>query len=338
MIRLESLTKIYGKTTAVSNLSFELQPGKVTGFLGPNGSGKSTTMRCILGLDRPTSGRATIGGIEYRNLKSPLTTAGALLDGQAFHKNRSARQHLHTVARTHGFPAARTEEVLALTGLTEVADKKTGGFSLGMAQRLGIATALLGDPDVLLFDEPINGLDPDGVRWIRTLMRSLADQGRTVFVSSHLMSEMALTADTLIIIGRGELIASGPVDDFTRTSERTTVILAGSDLDTMENALQSAGLAPVTHPADEAHPQGYLSIAGVKARDIGALMHSAHLELHELSEQHSSLEDVFMELTRSSIEYSIGAPENAEGTPVTPHNCAGSAPVTPREVSEGEEN
>lgn len=326
MIRLESLTKVYGKKTAVSNLSFELEPGKVTGFLGPNGSGKSTTMRCIVGLDRPTSGRATINGVEYHNLKSPLTTVGALLDGKAFHAGRSARHHLKTVARTHAFPFERVDEVLALTGLTEVADKKVGGFSLGMAQRLGIATALLGDPEVLIFDEPINGLDPDGVRWVRTLMKALAAQGRTVFVSSHLMSEMALTADTLIIIGRGELIDSGPVENFTRTTERTTVILAGNDLKAMEIALRSAGLEPVLHPADEAHPHGYLSIPEAKARDIGALMYSANLELHELSEQHSSLEDVFMELTQSSIEYAIDAPGHK-----------GDASVTPEEMSEGEE-
>ena len=326
MIRLESLTKVYGKKTAISNLSFELEPGKVTGFLGPNGSGKSTTMRCIVGLDRPTSGRATINGVEYRHLKSPLTTVGALLDGQAFHAGRTARHHLKTVARTHAFPFERVDEVLTLTGLTEVADKKVGGFSLGMAQRLGIATALLGDPEVLIFDEPINGLDPDGVRWVRTLMKTLAAQGRTVFVSSHLMSEMALTADTLIIIGRGELIDSGPIENFTRSAEHTTVILAGSDLNSMELALRAAGLEPLVHPADEAHPQGYLSIPEARARDIGALMYSANLELHELSEQHSSLEDVFMELTQSSIEYAIDAPEHAED-----------ASATPEEMGEGEE-
>lgn len=337
MIRLESLTKTYGKKRAVSNLSFELEPGKVTGFLGPNGSGKSTTMRCILGLDRPTSGRATIGGVEYRNLKSPLTTVGALLDGKAFHKSRTARHHLKTVARTHGFPTGRVDEVLVLTGLSEVADKKVGGFSLGMTQRLGIATALLGDPEVFLFDEPVNGLDPDGVRWVRTLMKSLAAQGRTVFVSSHLMSEMALTADTLIIIGRGELIDSGPIENFTQSTERTTVILAGSDLAAMESVLRSAGLTAKLHPADSSHPESYFSIAGAKARDIGALMYSANLELHELSEQHSSLEDVFMELTQSSIEYSIGAPVNTDGAPTMPHSQGGT-PVILHKASEGEEN
>ncbi|MBR5949968.1 MAG: ATP-binding cassette domain-containing protein [Actinomycetaceae bacterium] len=338
MIRVESLTKVYGKKTAVSNLSFELQPGTVTGFLGPNGSGKSTTMRCIVGLDRPTSGRATINGVEYHHLKSPLTTVGALLDGKAFHAKRSARQHLRTVACTHGFPAARVEEVLALTGLLEVADRKVGGFSLGMSQRLGIATALLGDPDVLLFDEPVNGLDPDGVRWIRTLMRSLANQGRTVLVSSHLMSEMALTADTLIIIGRGQLIDSGPMEKFTKSSERTTVILTGSDVAAMESALRGAGLQATVHPGDASRPNGYLTVAGAKARDIGALMYSANLELHELSEQHSSLEDVFMELTQSSIEYSIGAqkqpvampsPTPALGGTPAPSPLAAPVPVAP---------
>lgn len=360
MIRLESLTKNYGQKRAVSNLSFELEPGKVTGFLGPNGSGKSTTMRCIVGLDRPTGGRATIGGVEYRNLKSPMTTVGALLDGKAFHKKRSALHHLKTVARTHAFPAQRIDEVLALTGLAEVADKKVGGFSLGMAQRLGIATALLGDPEVFIFDEPVNGLDPDGVRWVRNLMRTLASQGRTVFVSSHLMSEMAVTADNLIIIGRGEMIAAGPIENFTHSDERTTVILAGRDLNAMESALRHADLDVTAHPADSTHPNGYLAIPRAKARDIGELMYSANLEIHELSEQHSSLEDVFMELTQSSIEYSIGAPGYAAPGAMPMQMPQGyvqqgyapeampmqmpqgypqqGAPVPPEEMREGEEN
>ncbi len=307
MIRVDHLTKKYGSKVAVNDLSFELRSGAVTGFLGPNGSGKSTTMRCIVGLDRPTSGRATIGGKEYRELSSPLTTVGALLDGKAFHRKRTARQHLVNVARTHGFPLARVDEVLALTGLDSVAKKKVGGFSLGMSQRLGIAGALLGDPEVLLFDEPVNGLDPDGVRWVRNLMRSLASEGRTVLVSSHLMSEMALTADDLIVIGRGELIAQGPISQFTASAQRTATVVAGPDMDAIERALSDAGFPCRRWAADAEHPFGLATVVGVKGRELGPALHAAGCELHELSEIHSSLEDVYMELTSGSLEYSIGS-------------------------------
>ncbi|MDY5137462.1 ABC transporter ATP-binding protein, partial [Actinotignum sanguinis] len=242
MITVEALTKRYGATTAVDNLSFQLQPGRITGFLGPNGSGKSTTMRCIMGLDRPTSGRALIAGLPYEQLTSPLTTVGALLDGKAFHGSRSARSHLQILAATHGIPARRVDEVIELTGIGSVAKRKLKGFSLGMGQRLGIAAALLGDPEVLLFDEPVNGLDPDGVRWVRLLMRTLAQQGRTILVSSHLMSEMQQTADDLLVIGRGRMIAFGPIESFTEAAANTTVLVASPNRAGLEGALRAAGL------------------------------------------------------------------------------------------------
>ena len=308
MITVENLVKRYGHTTAVNNLSFTLAPGKVTGFLGPNGSGKSTTMRCIVGLDRPTSGRCTIGGVEYSHLKSPITTVGALLDGKAFHPKRTARQQLRVVARTHGIPDKRVDDVLELTGIAQVADKRLKGFSLGMGQRLGIATALLGDPEVLLFDEPVNGLDPDGVRWVRELMRNLAGQGRTVLVSSHLMSEMAVTADDLVVIGRGSLIASGPIKNFTESAAHTVVHVAGPDTPAMARALAAAGFSGLQRDPSADYPYGVLDIQGADRAKIGHALHEANLEIHELSDSHSSLGDVFMELTQSSVEYGIGAP------------------------------
>lgn len=308
MITVENLVKRYGHTTAVNNLSFALAPGKVTGFLGPNGSGKSTTMRCIVGLDRPTSGHCSIGGVEYSQLKSPITTVGALLDGKAFHPKRTARQQLRVVARTHGIPDKRVDDVLELTGIAQVADRRLKGFSLGMGQRLGIATALLGDPEVLLFDEPVNGLDPDGVRWVRELMRNLAGQGRTVLVSSHLMSEMAVTADDLVVIGRGSLIASGPIKNFTESAAHTVVHVAGPDTPAMARALAAAGFSGLQRDPSADYPYGVLDIQGADRAKIGHALHEANLEIHELSDSHSSLEDVFMELTQSSVEYGIGAP------------------------------
>ena len=308
MITVENLVKRYGNTTAVSDLSFSLKPGQVTGFLGPNGSGKSTTMRCIVGLDRPTSGRCTVKGVEYSKLKSPLTSVGALLDGKAFHPSRTARQQLRIVADTHGIPSRRVDDVLELTGITQVANKRLKGFSLGMGQRLGIANALLGDPDVLLFDEPVNGLDPDGVRWVRQLMRTLASQGRTVLVSSHLMSEMSVTADELVVIGRGRLIAAGPIKSFTESAAHTIVHVSGPDMESLARVLGAAGI-PVQrqHPSAE-FPHGVLNISGGDKAQVGHLAHENNLELHELSDSHSSLEDVFMELTQQSVEYGSGAP------------------------------
>lgn len=338
MITVENLTKKYGSTVAVDNLSFELRPGAVTGFLGPNGSGKSTTMRCIVGLDRPTSGRATIGGSEYRHLRSPLTTVGALLDMKAFHRKRTAHQCLTNIARTHKIPPGRVDEVLALTGLNDVAQKKVGGFSLGMTQRLGIAGALLGDPDVLLFDEPVNGLDPDGVRWVRHLMRELANQGRTILVSSHLMSEMALAADDLVIIGRGRLIASGPISQFTESMTRTTVLVAGPDMDGIEAGLSRAGIPVQRWAPDEAHPYGLATVNSVKAAQVGAALFSAGCEIHELSEQHSSLEDVYMELTSGAIEFHSGVEAPAIALDNVPAAVAlEGAPAVPVPDATGEE-
>lgn len=313
MITVENLTKDYGKTRAVDNLSFSLRPGAVTGFLGPNGSGKSTTMRCIVGLDTPTKGRALVRGAEYSKLRSPLTTVGALLDGKAFHPGRTARQHLQIVSATHGFPTSRVNEVIDLTGLATVAKKKVGGFSLGMGQRLGIATALLGDPQILIFDEPVNGLDPDGVRWVRQMMRNLANEGRTILVSSHLMSEMAQTADDLIIIGRGRLIDQGPISKFTESDRGVRVRVQGPDMEGIRFALREAGWTVVDLQPSQGFPTGAFEVPGAERENIGNLLFTRGLELHELSEMHSSLEDVFMELTAGSVEFSAGGFE--QGAP-----------------------
>lgn len=308
MITVENLTKDYGKTRAVDNLSFSLRPGAVTGFLGPNGSGKSTTMRCIVGLDTPTRGRTLVGGTEYSKLRSPLTAVGALLDGKAFHPGRTARQHLRIVAATHGFPSSRVDEVIDLTGLATVAKKKVGGFSLGMGQRLGIATALLGDPQVLIFDEPVNGLDPDGVRWVRQMMRNLASEGRAVFVSSHLMSEMSQTADDLIIIGRGRLLDHGPISKFTESDRGVRVRVQGPDMEAIHSTLREAGWNVVDLPPSQGFPTGAFEVPGAERENIGNLLFTRGIELHELSELRSSLEDVFMELTESSVDYTSGLP------------------------------
>lgn len=303
MITVENLTKRYGRKTAVDNLSFSLQPGVVTGFLGPNGSGKSTTMRCMLGLDSPDAGTVLFDGVPYSSLKSPLSTVGALLDGKAFHPARTARQQLMTVAATHGISRKRVDEVLEITGIASVAKKRLKGFSLGMGQRLGIANALLGDPDVLILDEPVNGLDPDGVRWVRDLARSYAQQGRTVLISSHLMSEMELTADNLVIIGRGKLLAEGPITKFTESANHSVITVSGPDLTAMMHALTAANLNFNHEQADEKHPHGFLTLSDVKLSDIGKLLYQQQIEIHELSESFSSLEDIFMELTESEIDY-----------------------------------
>ena len=313
MIQVDNLTKRYGKVTAVDHLSFELKPGRVTGFLGPNGSGKSTTMRCIMGLDRPTGGKCRINGQEYGKLSSPLTTVGALLDGHAFHPSRTARQQLMVVADTHGFPKARVDEVLEMTGITSVANKRLKGFSLGMGQRLGIATALLGDPQVLIFDEPVNGLDPDGVRWVRELMRALAGQGRTILVSSHLMSEMSQTADDLVVIGKGKLIAQGDVKQFTESAAHRTINVSGPDIRAITDALSKARIYFDVDDGDEHNPAGVVRVNGGERAQIGHALHIAHVEIHELSETHSSLEDVFMELTAGQVEYGSGS--NIPGMP-----------------------
>lgn len=329
MITVEHLTKVYKSTIAVSDLSFTVEPGKVTGFLGPNGSGKSTTMRCIVGLDRPTEGRATINDQAYRNLKSPLTTVGALLDGKAFHPGRTARQQLQIIADSHGISKNRVEEVLELTGIRQVANKRLKGFSLGMGQRLGIAIALLGDPEVYLFDEPVNGLDPDGVRWVRTLMRDLAAQGRTVLVSSHLMSEMAVTADQLIVIGRGQMIASGKVSEFTESAAHSVVNIAGPDRAALAAMLDNAHVTYDFQAPTEKAPQGSFAISGGNRPAIGHLAYTSSVEIHELSETHSSLEDVFMELTHESVQFGSGAQLGYANQPGPIPPTQGFAPIPP---------
>lgn len=300
MIRVQGLTKVYGKNQVVSNLTFDVKPGVVTGFLGPNGAGKSTTMRMILGLDRPTSGTATINGLPYRELKRPLTQVGALLDAKWVHPNRTARSHLRWMAASNGIPNHRVDQVLADVGLTEVAGKKAGGFSLGMSQRLGLAGALLGDPGVLLFDEPVNGLDPEGIVWIRKFMRALADQGRTVLVSSHLLTEMSLTAEHLVVIGRGQLIADASVKDFT-SSAQVTVRVRSPKLGELQAALAAAGLRSVPMADDGAGPS--LRLENVTTDQVGDIAAANGIGLHELSGKTASLEEVFMSMTAGAVEY-----------------------------------
>lgn len=296
MIEARGLTKRYGKTLAVDDLSFEVTPGRVTGFLGPNGAGKSTTMRMVLGLDNPTAGEVRIGGRRYRELHHPLRTVGALLDARWVHPNRSARAHLLWMARSNKIPARRVDEVLDLVGLTAVADKRAGGFSLGMSQRLGIAGALLGDPEVLMFDEPVNGLDPEGILWIRKFMHRLADEGRTVFVSSHLLSEMALTASELVVIGKGKLIAQSSTDEFVARASDNSVRVRSPQLDTLAQSLRAAS-ATVTE-ADDA-----VIVSGMDIEKIGEIALAHQVVLHELSPQRGSLEQAFMRITGDSVEY-----------------------------------
>ncbi|MEU7856876.1 ABC transporter ATP-binding protein [Nonomuraea sp. NPDC049141] len=295
MIQLNGLTKRYGEVLAVDDLTFTVRPGLVTGFLGPNGAGKSTTMRMIIGLDRPTSGSVTVNGRAYRDLPQPLREVGALLEAQAVHPHRSAYNHLRYLAQTNGIHDRRVAEVLDLVGLTDAAGRRAGVFSLGMSQRLGIAAALLGDPPVLLFDEPVNGLDPEGVLWIRTLMRGLAAEGRTVLVSSHLMGEMALTADRLVVIGKGRLIADAETATFTDTGEgvlvRTPEGVMFTRLLLLAGARVRAGL------------DGELIVTGLTAPDIGRLAATEGVPLFELAPRRTSLEEAFMELTCDSVEY-----------------------------------
>ncbi|MFJ8280356.1 ABC transporter ATP-binding protein [Streptomyces griseoviridis] len=297
MIELEGLTKRYGEKTAVDGLTFTVRPGIVTGFLGPNGAGKSTTMRMMLGLDRPTSGDVRIDGHHYDRLKDPLTYIGALLDAKAMHGGRTAFNHLLCLAQSNGIPRRRVDEVLDTVGLTAVARKKAKGFSLGMGQRLGIAGALLGDPRILMFDEPVNGLDPEGIHWIRNLMKSLAAQGRTVFVSSHLMSEMALTADHLVVIGQGRLLADTSMADFIAHNSRGYVRVRSPQRERLLDVLRAEGVTVVE--ADG----GALEVDGAQAARIGELAARHQLTLHELSPQQASLEEAFMGLTAESVEY-----------------------------------
>jgi ABC-2 type transport system ATP-binding protein len=296
MIKVEHLTKRYQDTIAVDDLDFEVRPGVVTGFLGPNGSGKSTTMRVILGLDHPTKGRATVKGKRYAELRDPMHEVGALLDAKAIHPGRSARNHLRALAASNRIPYSRVDEVLEFAGIASVAKKKVGSFSLGMSQRLGIAAALLGDPEVLLFDEPVNGLDPEGIRWIRDFFRTLANEGRTVFVSSHLMSEMAVTADQIIVIGRGKFITQGSIDTLTATIKGTVFVRASNHQQLL------AALAAHGGVTTDANDDG-VTIGNLTAEQVGQIAFDAGVVLYELTPQRASLEDVFMELTSDAVEY-----------------------------------
>ncbi|WP_432054270.1 ABC transporter ATP-binding protein [Streptomyces sp. bgisy022] len=297
MIELEGLTKRYGEKVAVNNLTFTVRPGIVTGFLGPNGAGKTTTMRMVLGLDRPTAGDVRIEGRRYDQLKDPLKAVGALLDAKALHGGRTAYNHLLCLAESNGIPRRRVNEVLDTVGLTAVAKKKAKGFSLGMSQRLGIAGALLGDPRILMFDEPVNGLDPEGIHWIRTLMKALAAEGRTVFVSSHLMSEMALTADHLVVIGQGRLLADTTMADFIEHNSRSYVRVRTPQREQLLDAFHQAGITAVESG------EGVLEVDGSTSERIGELAAEKGLVLHELSQHRASLEEAFMQLTAGSVEY-----------------------------------
>jgi ABC-2 type transport system ATP-binding protein len=301
MIQASELTKRYGANTAVDGLSFTVAPGVVTGFLGPNGAGKSTTMRMILGLDAPSAGHVTVDGRRYRDLPAPLHQVGALLEARAIHTGRSATNHLLALAQTHGIPRRRVDAVIELVGLRSVARKRAGTFSLGMGQRLGIASALLGDPHTLVLDEPVNGLDPEGIQWIRTLLRELAAEGRTVLVSSHLMSEMALTADHLIVIGRGRLLADLPTTDFIAQASPALVRVRSPHATRLRELLLQDG---VTVASDE---PGVLEVSGLDAAEIGERAAAARLTLHELATHSASLEAAFMELTRGAVEYGAAA-------------------------------
>ncbi|MEP7024400.1 MAG: ATP-binding cassette domain-containing protein [Actinomycetota bacterium] len=317
MIEARGLSKRYGRTLAVDDLSFSIEPGRVTGFLGPNGAGKTTTMRMILGLDRPTNGTVTVHGKEFGQLDLPMREVGALLDAKAVHGGRSAYNHLLCLAQTNGLPHRRVGEVLELTGLSDVAKKRSKGFSLGMGQRLGIAGALLGDPAVLMFDEPVNGLDPEGILWIRNLMKGLAAEGRTVFVSSHLMSEMEHTADHLIVIGRGKLIADCTVTEFIAQNSSQSVRVRTPGPDLLATVLAAAG-GSVRDDGD-----GALLVHGLTPARVGDLAYENSVRLHELAPARASLEEAFMELTAGSVEFRAGLPEPA-GTR-TPEHAGGVA-------------
>ncbi|MFZ0668087.1 MAG: ATP-binding cassette domain-containing protein [Acidimicrobiales bacterium] len=297
MIAVQSLSKRYGRATVVDNLTFDVTPGVVTGFLGPNGSGKSTTMRMIMGLSKPATGSALVNGSKYHELKWPLREVGALLDAKGFNPGRTAHSHLSYLAKTNGIAAKRVDEVIDLVGLTSVAGRRGGKFSLGMGQRLGIAGALLGDPGTLLFDEPVNGLDPEGIRWIRFLLRDLAAEGRTIFVSSHLISEMALTAERLVVIGRGSLIAETSVQEFTSRNASQAVRVVSPAPGLFELALTGLG-AEVS-----VEPDGALTVKGMSSAEIGDLANTRSLTIHELTPVRGSLEDAFMDLTNESVEF-----------------------------------
>jgi len=307
MIEATALTKRYRTTLAVDQLTFTVADGRVTGFLGPNGAGKSTTMRLIVGLDAASSGSVTVNGRSLRDRRFPLREVGALLEAKAIHPSRTARNHLRWLAQSNGISPGRVDAVLEQVGLTSVARKRAGTFSLGMSQRLGIAAALLGDPEVLLLDEPVNGLDPEGIQWVRRLLRSLASEGRTVFVSSHLMSEMALTADHLIVIGKGRLIADASVEEVIAQASANHVKVVSPQADALRSRVTAAG-ADVERDGEET-----LIVTGLECRDVGIIAAGAGITLYELSRQEASLEEAFMEMTRGSAEY-VSDPDAAGST------------------------
>jgi ABC-2 type transport system ATP-binding protein len=300
VIEAKGLTKRYGEKTAVDALTFTVQPGIVTGFLGPNGAGKSTTMRMILGLDAPSSGSVTVAGKRYAEHAKPLQVVGALLEARAVHTSRTAYSHLRALAATHGIAKARVDEVIEMVGLQDVARKRAGGFSLGMGQRLGIASALLADPEVLILDEPVNGLDPEGIRWIRDLLKRLAAEGHTVFVSSHLMSEMALTAEHVIVVGRGRLMADMPMAELIAQASSDVVVVRSPEASRLASALAGPDVVVAsTEP-------GLLEVTGRSAAQIGDLARDLGVSLHELAPRQASLEEAFMEMTRDEVEYHAG--------------------------------
>ncbi|WP_420365265.1 ABC transporter ATP-binding protein [Curtobacterium sp. L3-7] len=297
MIEIQNLTKRYGEKVAVDDVSFTVRPGVVTGFLGPNGAGKSTTMRAVMGLDSPTSGSAVVDGRPYRELRDPLRRVGALLEAKAVHRGRSAHDHLLALAATHRIPKARVDEVIGMTGLEQVAKKRVGGFSLGMGQRLGIAAALLGDPQTLILDEPVNGLDPEGVVWVRQLARSLAAEGRAVFISSHLMSEMALTADRIVVMGRGRVLADTDLADLVAASTERSVSVRTPEPDRLMAAIAGPDVV-ITYDDD-----GSLHVRGLGAEQIGEAAARTGVVLHRLASTEASLEQAYLELTHDEVEY-----------------------------------
>jgi ABC-2 type transport system ATP-binding protein len=311
MIEIENVTKRYGEKVAVDDLSFVVRPGIVTGFLGPNGAGKSTTMRMILGLDAPTLGTVRVNGRSYRDLNAPLHEIGAMLEARAIHTGRSASNHLLAMAQTHGIPRKRVDEVIDLVGLRSVARKRAGGFSLGMGQRLGIASALLGDPRTVILDEPANGLDPEGILWIRTLLKRLATEGRTVFLSSHLMSEMALTAEHLVIVGRGRLIADTTVEEVVRQASLDGAVRVRTpDAAALRDALAAEGVSVQSSERD------VLDVHGVTSERIGEVAARDGLVLHELTPQRASLEDAYLSLTGDAVEYHTPDPAAPAADPL----------------------
>lgn len=330
MIEVQGLTKDYGSVRAVEDLTFQVKPGVVTGFLGPNGAGKSTTMRMIVGLDEPTAGEVRVNGKHYHDLAHPLREVGALLDAKAVHPNRTAANHLKWMAAANGIPTSRVDEVLGLVGLSDVAGKKAGGFSLGMGQRLGLAGALLGDPGILILDEPVNGLDPEGIRWVRQLVRALAAEGRTILISSHLLSEMAQTADHLVVIGKGKMVADKPTHEFVRGHSQSLVYVRSNHLPAFGEALKKEGVSFTESKDEEGRPR--LEIINQTTEFVGELAYSTGVPLHELTLKSASLEDAFMDLTGDAVQYHAGTPGAPGAQPGQPGQSGGFARPNEQEV------